>query len=186
MATRQRFRDLQDSIKKGQQGEKLTAFKNWRAEGPAATFTAPAMPARGAAIKKALLPFYTGSADITTFAVVKVSGRAYGGIAAVGMSDLKLALGDIDDTPADGVSYEYVDGFSPAKAVIFLPGTGSTTTLSRITSKNYKKRNGATYTLPFGKRELSGARDQKGMRGRILGGVIAGASVSFKEESYAP
>lgn len=186
MSTRPRFRDLQNSIKKGQQGEKLTAFKTWRAEGPAATFTAPVMPAKGAAVKKALRPFYTGSADITTFAVIKVSGRAYGSIAAVGMSDIKLSLEDINETPADGVSYEYIGGFSPAKAVIFLPGTGSTTTKSRITNTNYKKRIGATYTLPFGKRDLAGARDQKGMRGRILGGVIVGASVSFKEESYAP
>lgn len=183
---RQRFRDLQDSIKKGQQGVRLTNFKDWRAEGASADTTAPAMPAKGATVKKALRPFYTGSLDLTTFAVVKVSGRAYGGIAAVGMTDAKLSLEDIAETPPDGTSYEYIGGFSPAKAVIFLPGTGSTTTVSRITKASYKKRVGATYTLPFGKRDLAGARDQKGMRGRILGGVIAGASVSFKEESYAP
>lgn len=183
---RPRFRDIQGAIKKGQQGAKLTNFKNWRAEGAPATATAPAMPVRGAAIKKALRPFYTGSTNLLTFAMVKISGRAYGGIAAVGMTDAKLSLEDVDDTPADGTSYEYISGFSPAKAVIFLPGTGSNTTVSRITQISYKKRNGATYTLPFGKRDLAGARDQKGMRGRILGGVIAGASVSFKEESYAP
>lgn len=186
MATRQRFRDLQDSIKKGQQGARLTNFKEWRAEGASADTTAPAMPARGSAIKKALLPFYTGSADLLTHAVIKISGRAYGGIAAVGMSDTKLSLEEINESPPDGTSYEYIGGFSPAKAVIFLPGTGSNTTVSRITKASYKKRNGSSYTLPFGKRDLAGARDQKGMRGRILGGIITGASVSFKEESYEP
>lgn len=183
---RRRFNDIQDSIKKGHQGEKLTIFKTWRAEGAPATVTAPAMPVRGAMVKKALRPFYTGSTNLLTFAVTKISGRAYGGLAAVGLSDANLALEDIDDTPEPGTSYEFVDGFSPAKAVIFLPGTGSTTTKSRITGQNYKKRLGSTYTLPFGKRDLAGARDQRGMRGRILGTVIAGASVSFKEESYAP
>lgn len=186
MTTRPRFRDLQGSIKKGHTGAKLTSFKNWRADGAPATATAPNMPARGAAIKKALLPFYTGSANLVDFAVVKISGRAYGGLAAVGLADAQLALEDISETPAVGTSYEFISGFSPARAVIFLPGTGSTTTISRITAVSYKKRVGATYTLPFGKRSLTGARDQKGMRGRILGSIIAGASVSFKEESYDP
>lgn len=186
MTTRPRFRDLQGSIKKGHTGAKLTAFKEWRAEGAPATATAPNMPVRGSAVKKALRPFYTGSTDLTTFAVIKISGRAYGGLAAVGMTDAKLALEDVAENPAVGTSYEPIDGFSPARAVIFLPGTGSVTTVSRITAASYKKRNGATYTLPFGKRDLPGARDQKGMRGRILGGLLATASVSFKEESYVP
>ncbi|MEG4133247.1 hypothetical protein QUA41_30580 [Microcoleus sp. Pol11C1] len=186
MATRPRFRDLQDAIKKGRQGAKLTKFKDWRADGAPATATAPAQPAKGAAIKKALRPFYSGSTNFVEFAVVKISGRAYGGLAALGLTDAKLALEDIDDTPAEGTSYEPIPGLTPARAVIFLPGTGSNSTVSRITGSTYKKRNGGTYTLPFGKKDTPGFRDQKGMRGRILGGVIAGASVSFKEESYDP
>lgn len=182
----ERFGEIRESIRKGHQGTKLTKWKEWRAEGTPASATAVDMPARGAAVKKALRPFYTGSANLLDFAVIKTSGRAYGGLAAVGLTDTALGLEDIDDTPAPGSSYELIGGYSPAKAVIFLPGTGSNLTVSRITGVSYKKRNGATYTLPFGKRDLAGARDQRGMRGRIMGSVIAGASVSFKEEVYAP
>ncbi|MEG4294222.1 hypothetical protein Q5692_35710 [Microcoleus sp. C2C3] len=183
---RERFSDLNDAIKKGRTGDKITAYKDWRADGAAATYPAPVMPAKGGSVKKALLPFYFGATDFTNFAVVKLSGRAFGALAAVGLSEAKLNFDDIPDTIPPTASYEIVDGLSPAKAVIFLPGTGSTSTKSRVTASNYKKRNGQTYTLPFGKKDLAGKRDQKGMRAQILAGVIAGANVSFKEEIYVP
>lgn len=185
-ATRPRFKNLQDAIKKGRTGAKLTAFKDWRADGAPATTTAPNQPPKGATVRKALLPFYFGATDFTNHAIVKISGRSFSGLATVGLTEAKLCLDDVPDTPAAGTTYEPVDGLKPARAVIFKPGTGSTTEKSRITGVNYKKRVGATYTLPFGKKDLAGRRDQRGMRGVILTGVLAGCSVSFKEEEYVP
>jgi hypothetical protein len=182
----ERFSNLKDAIKKGRTGAKVTAFKDWRADGAPATTPAPAMPTKGPSVKKALLPFYLGATDFTSFAIVKLSGRAFGGLSAVGMTEAKLCLSDIPDIIPGTSSYEIGDGLSPAKAVIFLPGTGSSLTKSRITGANYKKRAGATYTLPFGKKDIAGRRDQKGMRAQILAGILAGASVSFKEEVYVP
>lgn len=186
MTKRDRFNDLNDAIKKGRTGSKITAYKDWRADGAAATYPAPVMPAKGGSVNKALLPFYFGAIDFVNFAVIKLSGRAFGAMAAVGLTEAKLNFDNIPDTIPINASYEVVDGFSPAKAVIFLPGTGSTSTKSRITANNYKKRIGQTYTLPFGKKDAPGKRDQKGMRAQIMSGVIAGANVSFKEERYVP
>lgn len=184
--TRSRFSNLQDALKKGRTGTKLTAYKDWRADGAPATAAAPNQPAKGAVIRKALLPFYFGVTDFTNHAVIKISGRSFSGLATVGLTEAKLCLDDIPETPAAGSTYEIVDGLRPARAVIFKPGTGSTTEKSRITGVNYKKRVGSSYTLPFGKKDAIGRRDQKGMRGIIVSGVIAGCGVSFKEEEYVP
>jgi hypothetical protein len=182
----QGFNNLRDSIKKGRQGAQLTAFKEWRAEGRPATATAPVQPPRGDTVRKALLPFYFGSSDFTNYAIVDISGRSFSSLVAVGLTEAKLCLNDVPETPATGTTYELVLGLEPAKAIIFKPGTGSTSTKSGITGRVYKKRIGTSYTLPFGKRDLAGRRDQRGMRGIILAGVLPGCSVSFKEEKYVP
>lgn len=84
--------------------------------------------------------------------------------------------------PAGG-SARRLTAFRPAKATVFYQTTvGSTSpATSQITSIPYQKRNGDSYTYPYG---AAGTERENDTRTDILtaANAIAGASVSFRSE----
>jgi hypothetical protein len=78
--------------------------------------------------------------------IVSYSGRAALNLTGAGLSAANL--GHLAPDPDAG----YQPGFIPAKAIVFVGTTGSgVATVSKITGLSYKKRGGASYTIPFGR-----------------------------------
>lgn len=156
-------------------------------------------PARGSSVPVSLIPFSTnGSGKYIT----KMSGRASGKMAAIGISQAELNI----DAGTGGTA---VTGnraparYSPAKMVVFVPkgstaytadsgttGTGKTVTedtdatpLSAVRGIKYNRRLGNSYTFPFGYIATAGQNTQLLMQGYLyIKTAKGGNSVTFKPE----
>ena len=128
-------------------------------------------------LKVSVNPFGYPTAE-GNLAIVPISQRA--SLSTVGTAIRTAA--NIDDETEVGA--QTLSGFIPAKATIFA-GTGATTEVadgSKITGLRYDKRNGASYTIPYG---ASVARPKEvEVRAAIKAALVASpnATVSFKSE----
>lgn len=76
-------------------------------------------------------------------------------------------------------------GFIPAKVTIFVPEEGTSPKTSKLTGIDYRKRNGASYTYPYGK--STGTPNESQVRSDILtalGGNAFEGTASFQSENY--
>lgn len=127
-------------------GTALARFKSYRDGSSTPTYTRAASSNPGELKSVYVIPFGEG-ADV--YYLVTVSDRALGQQALVGgQAELKYLF------PAglpDAASSTESNKFSPATVTVFDPTGAPTTETSQITGVQYKKRTGASYSLPFGK-----------------------------------
>ena len=133
------------------------------------------------------IPFAEGSDASPTLAKIPVSKRAIEGIGGTGLTTAILNIVVVGD---DSTAVE-IQGYRPATATVKVSQDGSVSTTSKLTNRTYQKKNGASYTFPFGLGTAGGDTDlPEGLKGRkaaIIIAVEAGAaskSVSFKPEIY--
>jgi hypothetical protein len=122
-----------------------------------------------------ILPFYFGGA-VGTEAIVKQSKRAD---EAESMGSIQTACNQIT---VDLLTHGTLAKFQPAKATVFDVGAGTKPAKSQITGIDYKKRNGKSYTFPYGASTTE--KTPAAVEKTILTAVKAlkTASVSFKSE----
>ncbi len=128
-------------------------------------------------LKVSVLPFYFGGlAGNET--IVAQSKRA----------DIETTMNGVQ-TNCNQITVNYethkvLRGFIPAKATVFDYGTGTTNPPSQITGVRYTKRNGASYTFPYGASATEKA--EGAVRKDIAAAVVTlgTASVSFTSEKY--
>jgi hypothetical protein len=125
-------------------------------------------------IRKGVKSF--GLSEITNPGVVRVSSRAFTAspISAI-ITACAIVAGD-----ATGIT-RYV-GFRPARVAIFIKGSQvDTLETSQFTGVKYNPRDGASYTLPFGK--VAGTDSYSERREAIIVAAdIATMQLSFKPE----
>ena len=126
-------------------GSYLREYQDWRAGLREVSYTRNTTSNPDKLLKVAINPFgYTiGTANqaLTTLSKRTENYAKVAGVRTAANIELEL----VDDAKP-------VIGFVPAKATVFA-GTGTTTTVtggSKITGVVYKKRNGASYTFPYG------------------------------------
>lgn len=105
------------------------------------------------------------------------------GIAATGFNLNDLAVSDV--AAADVVSDN--PNFIPAKVIVFV-GTGATTNVTaaenKVTGTAYKRKTGASYTLPFGQGATPGTSVLIAMGYLSNKADAAGKGVTFKPERF--
>ncbi|MEG5159574.1 hypothetical protein QUB37_03875 [Microcoleus sp. AT3-A2] len=175
----QRFSNIRKAIKDGLTGTDLTAYKAWRRGDT--KIDAPSVP-RGPSVRKALSPFFEES--YTSFVTAKISGRAFAALGTTGLTDTNLGLNNVPLTA--GSTLRKLKRFSPAKAILFIPAVGATATTpkSTITTLEYKKIPGSSYTLPIGKRSVAGGRNWLEVTATLEAEVSPGVRVSFQVENF--
>lgn len=175
----QRFSNIRKAIKTGLTGTDLTAYKAWRRGD---TKIDAANVTRGPSVRKALSPFFDES--YTSFVTAKISGRAFTALGSTGLTDTNLGLNNIP--LATGSTLKKIKRFSPAKIILFIPTAGATPTTpkSTITTLEYKKIAGASYTLPIGKRSVAGGRNWLEAAATLEAEVNPGVRVSFQVENF--
>lgn len=130
----------------------------------------------GGFITVSIVPFGFGEDNPT---IVELSQRASGQYALFGGV---ANLGITTTLPDDAIARA---GYIPAKATVFA-GSGTTTNgTSQITGVPYKKRNGESYTAPFGAVGTGAAAREYPRRQAIATAVAAGGgnrTVTFQPE----
>lgn len=175
----QRFSNIRKAIKDGLTGNDLAAYKLWRRG--ETKIDAVSVP-RGPSVRKALSPFFDES--YTSFVTTKISGRAFAALGTTGLTDTNLGLNNVPLTA--GSTLKKLKRFSPAKAILFVPTGGATPTTpkSTITTLEYKKIPGSSYTFPIGKRSVAGGRNWLEAIATLEAEVIPGVRVSFQVENF--
>lgn len=185
-----RFNNLEAALKylnpKGSDGEstseapagsQLRYYQDWRSGKRSVEYgdrEAGSKPGdlKGVGIK----PFAFPTAD-TKLYIVDFSSRAESNLSAAGITKAKLG---IEDDISSGVN---TINFKPAKVIITVVGTGTTTTESKITGRKYKKKNNSSYTFPLGR--TSADPTYAAAKAEILGTASASNRVvSFSPEVY--
>ncbi len=107
------------------------------------------------------------------------------GRANVGLTDANLGYFALNKTNNAG------DNYFPAQLIIFVPGEGESEETSAITKKKYKRKNGKSYTIPFG-RAASAITEGEETRRTFLAqeakkgvGSIKASSVSYNPEEFS-
>jgi hypothetical protein len=137
---------------------------------------------KGSFIPATLKPF-TYPSSSPPF-LVSVTGRFDQQLSATGLSKGNANIKVGRDEITEG---QRIKGFMPAKCVVFIPATtqpGATTNkTSQITGKPYKKRQGSSLTIPFG-RDPQGTQRQSyyEMQAYLAGKLNKGVTASFKPE----
>lgn len=177
----QRFSNIRKSIKDGLTGADLTAYKEWRRGN---TKIDAKNVKRGPSVRKILSPFFREG--FTDFVGTKISGRAFGAVGALSLTDTQLGLSSIPSPIPPGTVIRRLKRYSPAKMICFLPTAGgvASTPKSTITTLEYNKIPGESYTFPFGKRDVAGFRNWLEITVTLENSVIAGARTSFQVENF--
>jgi len=161
------------------EGTYLRQYQEWKSgernvEYPRDTDSLP-----GELLNATLNPFAL-PVDAANITKVPVSKRAddFGGISAI--------RAKANYTTATTGTGQVFRDFIPAKATIFVPngvGDGNVTT-SKITGVKYKKRGGASYTIPYGATDTLKYESQ--VRADMIAQIPAESSVSisFNSEDY--
>lgn len=143
----------------------------------------PEQPDRGAQEERKAKPFAV-PATSDPYVIQRSSTRALEtGLASTGLSLADLAVSDVlaADTVTDNPNY------IPAKIVVFNP-TGTTRDVSaaqnKVTGTPYKRRNGSSYTLPFGQGATPGTTLLVAMGYLSDKADAAGKTVTFKPERF--
>ena len=175
-----RFSKIRKSIKDGLTGADLTAYKAFRRGD---TKINAKNVKRGPSVRKILCPFFLQG--FNNFISIKVSGRAFGALTTIGVTDNQLGLQDTPSPIPAGTAVRKVKSYSPAKIIAFVPTQGGTETTpkSTITGLEYNKIAGESFTIPFGKRDASGFRNWFEITASIEGTIAAGVRVSFQTEN---
>lgn len=142
----------------------------------------------GEIVMYATIPFAEGSDADPIFAKIGASKRA---VEANGQTGLTVALMNLVNTEAILDAASELVGFVPATATVRVNQDGTTRPTSKLTNRPYTKRNGNSFTLPFGAGAAAADTDipkgYKGMKAEIIQAVETGTanrSVSFKPEIY--
>lgn len=177
----QRFSNIRKSIKDGLTGNDLTAYKAWRR---GTTKIDAANVPRGPSVRKTLSPFFEES--FTALVTTKISGRAFAALGSTGLTETNLGLDNVPATLPPGTTLKKLKRFSPAKIILFVPtgGAAATTPKSTITTLEYKKIAGASYTLPIGKRSVAGSRNWLEVTAKLEAEVTPGVRTSFQVENF--
>lgn len=158
-------------------GTPLRLYQDWKAGRRVIEYTRDGGSNPDRILKVSVNPFGYPTTE-GSLAVVPVSQRAI--LSTVGAA-IKTAANIEDETE---VGAQELRGFIPAKAIIFA-GTGTASTTgepSEITGLRYKKRNGASFTIPYGA-SVSKPREVE-VRAAIKAVLVSSpnATVSFKSE----
>lgn len=158
-------------------GTPLRMYQDWKAGRRVIEYTRDEGSNPDRILKVAINPFGYPTVE-GNLAIVPVSQRAI--LSSTGAA-IKTAANIEDETE---VGAQDLTGFIPAKAIIFA-GTGTTTLNgdgSEITGLKYRKRNGASYTIPYGA-SVSKPKEME-VRAAIKAALAASpnATVSFKSE----
>jgi hypothetical protein len=126
----------------GAAGSALEKYKNYKTGATRPTYTRNAASNPGNLVEIYLSPF---SAAPDTRYATQMSQRAQQKMTDLGTTPaLCHHLTANDDTILN-------PGYSPAKAIVNISGTGEANEISKITGESYKKETGsASYTVPFG------------------------------------
>jgi hypothetical protein len=176
-----RFSKIRKSIKDGLEGVDITAYKAYRRGD---TKINAKNVNRGPSVRRILSPFFRE--DFTDFVGTKISGRAFAAMGTVGLTEAKLGLGEIPSPIPTGTLIRKLRRFSPAKVIVFLPEAGGTPTTpkSTITTLEYKKIPGESFTFPFGKRNVPGFRDWLEIMVSLENTLTSGTRASFTTENF--
>lgn len=158
-------------------GTALRLYQDWKAGKRVIEYTRDEGSNPDRILKVAVNPFGYPAAD-GNLAIVPISQRA--SLSAVGAAIQTAA--NIEENIDLGA--QELTGFIPAKATIFA-GSGTTTLVangSEITGIPYRKRNGASFTIPYGR--SVGMPTEIEVRNAIKAALVASpnATVSFKSE----
>ncbi|MEG4133246.1 hypothetical protein QUA41_30585 [Microcoleus sp. Pol11C1] len=176
----QRFSNIRKSIKDGLTGADLTAYKAFRRGD---TKIDAKNVARGPSVRKVLSPFFDES--FTALVSVKISGRAFAALGSTGVSQTNLGLDDIPSPLPVGTTLRKLKRYSPAKMIAFIPTAAPPTTpKSTITTLEYKKIAGESFTLPIGKRATPGFRNWLEIMASLEAEVSPGVRISFQVENF--
>lgn len=177
MARRRRFKQFDYVIKKLKGTSAILTHYNDYHAGTISITTTPSPP--GGDVFRHVLPF--GAAATGQRIIVPASHRAItNGLGAVGLTEAELGL----KTLATAATPEPLQdsGFLPAKAICFKPSnTTAAAHTSQISTLEYKKKPGHSYSFPFG---------QSSTQPKFFGAVDAivslveagGCSVTFQSE----
>ncbi|MBK1989050.1 hypothetical protein A0J48_016135 [Sphaerospermopsis aphanizomenoides BCCUSP55] len=162
------------------EGSILANFKDVYTKAKVVTYTRAADSKPGSLKVASLVPFGAESTSTDRY-FVDISDRALDKYTITKMSDTVLG---IDTTVTSSDAGNLVTGFTPAKAVITVVGTGTTETPSKITGLKYKNKGNKSYTYPMGQ-----TTDEKVMSKRQAKVLAAAATadnlgVSFKPEIF--
>ncbi|NJK27281.1 MAG: hypothetical protein HC925_00005 [Coleofasciculaceae cyanobacterium SM2_3_26] len=86
--------------------------------------------------------------------VVTFTEMSNAGLSSVGVTRTDLGM---EPTHEDNV---FSSNFYPALIRVFIPSGSGQTSTSAITGKSYKRRNGTSYTYPFGRTTLQSAEQE--------------------------
>lgn len=177
----ERFSNIRKAIKTGLEGVDLTAYKAWRRGD---TKIDAVSVVRGPSVRKTLSPFF--SETYTALVTAKISGRAFAGLGTTGLTETNLGLDNVPSPMPAGTTLRKLKRFSPAKIILFVPTTGgaATTPKSTITTLEYKKLPGSSFTLPIGKRDVAGFRNWLEVMASLEAEVTSGVRVSFQTENF--
>ncbi len=158
-------------------GTPLRLYQDWKAGKREVTYTRDASSNPDKILKLSLNPFGM-DVDPANLTIVPTSQRA--NTSSVG--DAVRAAANLNTQLTEDATE--LQGFIPAKATIFA-GTGSATAQaggSKITGLNYKKRNGASFTMPYGASVANSREAEVRAAIRTALASSANATVSFKSE----
>ncbi len=160
-------------------GSQLAEYQEYKSGKKIITYTRDATSKPGNLAEAFIKPFGLPTADTKVF-IVDYSARAKTGISTSGVSDTVLGH------EASSAEASRVYGFTPAKAVVTVTGTGEgTATPSKITGRSYKKKTNNSYTYPLGRTTANPSFSEQ--KGAVTAAVATGGTnrgVSFKPEIY--
>ena len=158
-------------------GSALREYQDWKAGRRVINYTRDPNSNPDKILQVSINPFGY-AVDAANLAICPFSQRARNssvGTALIGAANVTIG------TPAGA---QDLKGFIPAKATIFAGtgSTGGTEEPSEITGLRYKKKPGASYTVPYGAApgKIQESEVRKDIRTAIAG--VANATVSFKSE----
>lgn len=78
------------------------------------------------------------------------------------------------------------EDFYAARLIVFVPTSGESTPTSAVTGKEYKRKNGKSYTIPFGRATDSAASAEETRRIVLAGKAKTGGTSKATSVSYEP
>lgn len=166
-----------DSTSEAPAGSQLRYYQDWKSGKRAVEYGDRDAASKPGDLKRVgIKPFAFPDAD-TSLYIVDFSSRAESNLSAVTLTKAKLG---IEDNIENGIN---TVNFIPAKVVVTVVGTNTTTEESKLTGRKYKKKNNSSYTFPFGR--TSADPNYATAKAELL--ATAGASnraVSFTPERY--
>jgi hypothetical protein len=187
---KQRFSQINYLIKKGKAmgintdtDDNIVAYRKYRSGTSDAYKVTPAN--RQSLQPASLIPFC--ALNFTTRYMTRFSGRAFAAMGQNGVTQEKLNIDAATNTTEDtGLGGQKQKGFESAKMVLFVAAGTSATVKSGILLTNYKRRNGNSFTYPFGKDDKANETTYPHMTGNLYKDFARGnRSVSFKPEKAA-